>query len=53
MTDFFQMSGYAFYVWTSYVVGAGLLLLNVWWARSNLQRARVAARRRLAMKGTQ
>lgn len=52
MADFFHMSGYAFYVWTSYLVGAGLLLLNVWWARGNLKRARAAARRRLAMKET-
>jgi heme exporter protein CcmD len=50
MADFFDMSGYAFYVWTSYALGVGALLLNVWWARRNLQQARLAARRRLAMK---
>jgi heme exporter protein D len=52
MADFFHMSGYAFYVWTSYVVGAGLLLLNVWLARARLQRAQAEAKRRVAMKET-
>jgi heme exporter protein CcmD len=50
MADFFHMSGYAFYVWTSYVVGAGLLLLSVGWARGNLKRAQAEARRRLATR---
>jgi heme exporter protein CcmD len=54
MADFFHMSGYAFYVWTSYVVGAGLLLLNVWLARGKFVRARAEAKRRLGMqKGSQ
>jgi heme exporter protein CcmD len=53
MADFFHMSGYAFYVWTSYVVGAGLLLLNAWLARGNLRRERAAAKRRTAMKDAQ
>ncbi len=54
MADFFHMSGYAFYVWTAYVAGAGLLLLNVWLARSKLALARAEAKRRLAMqKGSQ
>ena len=52
MSDFFYMSGYAFYVWTAYVLGAGALLLNVWWARRNHARARVEAQRRLAMRET-
>ena len=50
MAEFFNMSGYGFYVWTSYVLGVGALLLNVWWARRNLVQARLEARRRLAMK---
>jgi heme exporter protein CcmD len=45
-----DMSGYAFYVWMSYALGVGALLLNVWWARRNLQRARQEARRRLAQR---
>jgi heme exporter protein CcmD len=48
MSEFLHMSGYAVYVWTSYAIGVASLLLNVWWARRNLARARVAARRRLA-----
>jgi len=50
MSEFLHMSGYAVYVWTSYFVGVGALLLNVWWARRNLARARLAAARRLAMR---
>lgn len=50
MAEFFHMSGYAFYVWTSFGLGVAGLLLNAWWARRNLQRERVAARRRLATR---
>ena len=50
MTDFLHMGGYAFYVWTAYALGTGALLLNLWWARRNLARARVDAKRRVAMK---
>ncbi len=28
-SDFFAMGGYAFYVWTSYVVAAAVLAFNV------------------------
>ncbi len=52
MNDFFYMSGYAFYVWTAYGLATGGLLLNTWWARRNLVRARSEARRRLAMRET-
>jgi heme exporter protein CcmD len=44
------MSGYAFYVWTSCLLGVGALLLNVWWARRYLAQARAEAQRRLAMR---
>lgn len=50
MAEYFHMSGYAFYVWTSYGLGVAGLLLNAWWAWRNLQRERVAARRRLAAR---
>jgi heme exporter protein CcmD len=50
MAEYFHMSGYAFYVWTSFGLGVVVLLTNAWWARRNLQRQRVAARRRLAMR---
>ena len=52
MSEFFAMSGYAFYVWSSYAVGIGALVLNVAWARRSLRRAREEARRRLAMEET-
>ncbi len=50
MSEFFAMSGYAFYVWTSYAIGIGALLLNIWWARRSLRAAREEARRRFAME---
>jgi len=45
------MSGYAFYVWSSYAIGIAALLLNAWWAWRNLRQAREEARRRLAARG--
>ena len=42
------MSGYALYVWSSYAIGVGALLLNIFWARSSLRQAEAQARRRLA-----
>lgn len=50
MAEYFHMSGYAFYVWTSYGLGVAVLLITAYRARRNLQRERVAARRRLAMR---
>jgi heme exporter protein CcmD len=50
MAEFFDMHGYGFYVWSSYGLGVGALLLNVWWARRLAARARIEAKRRLAMK---
>ncbi len=50
MAEFFNLSGYAFYVWTAYGLGAAALLFNVWWARRNLARARAEAKRRLTMR---
>jgi heme exporter protein CcmD len=53
MAEYFHMSGYAFYVWTSYGLGVAVLVFTAWGARRTLQRERVAARRRLAMKEQQ
>jgi heme exporter protein D len=50
MKGFFDMGGYAAYVWPAYGVTLVVLLLNVAWARGALTRAIAAARRRL---GTQ
>lgn len=50
MKDFLHMSGYAAYVWSSYALAIGVLVLNIWLARRNLRLAREQARRRLAMQ---
>jgi heme exporter protein CcmD len=51
MTEFFMMGKYAFYVWTSYALVLGMVILNVIWARRSLNRALADAKRRLAMQG--
>lgn len=51
MSDFFSMGGYAAYVWTSYALVLGIVVLNVVWARRSLKRALAEAQRRLAMRG--
>jgi heme exporter protein CcmD len=49
--EFFDMGGYAAFVWPSYAITFAVIGLNVYWARRALARARVAARRRLATQG--
>lgn len=49
MNEFFAMSGYAKYVWPSFALGFGVVLLNVWLAKRALARAERDARRRLEM----
>jgi heme exporter protein CcmD len=51
LAHFFDMGGYAAYVWPSYGIAFLLLGLNVWWAHRALAQARHAARRRIAMRG--
>jgi heme exporter protein D len=54
LSDFFDMGGYAGYLWPSYVLTLTVVVLNIVWARRLLARAREEARRRLAMRaGTQ
>ena len=48
MQEWFAMGGYARYVWPAYGFGLLLLGLNIRWALGSAQRARAAARRRLA-----
>jgi heme exporter protein CcmD len=48
--EFFAMGGYAKYVWPSYALVFAAIVLNVIWARRALKRARLEARRRVAMK---
>jgi heme exporter protein CcmD len=52
MSEFFAMSGYALYVWSSYAIGVAALLLNIYWARASLRDAEAQARRRLASGDT-
>ena len=50
VSEFFAMGGYARYVWPSYVLVLTAIVLNIVWARRALKRARLEARRRVAMK---
>ena len=47
LSEFFAMSGYGKYVWPSFVLGFGAVLLNAWLAVRSLANARREARRRL------
>jgi heme exporter protein D len=53
MSDFLNMGGYAAYVWPSYGLTLGVIVLNIVWARRLLAKSREDARRRLAMRGEQ
>ncbi|MET0290998.1 MAG: heme exporter protein CcmD [Steroidobacteraceae bacterium] len=50
MAEYFHMSGYAAYVWPSYALAVGALVINIVWARSALRSARAEARRRFEME---
>ena len=50
LAEFFDMGGYAGYVWPSYVLTLVVVVLNIVWARRLLARSREEARRRLAMR---
>ncbi len=50
LSDFFDMGGYAGYVWPSYLLTLAVVVLNIVWARRLLARSREEARRRLAMR---
>ena len=49
--EFLDMGGYARYVWPSYAIVIAAIMLNIFWARRALKRARIEAARRLAIKG--
>ncbi len=49
MKEFFAMSGYAEFVWSSLALAVGALLLNVWLARRAVALAERDARRRQEM----
>jgi heme exporter protein D len=48
VSEFLSMGGYARFVWPAYVLTFAVVLLNVYWARRALRRAREETRRRLA-----
>ena len=50
LSDFFDMGGYAGYLWPSYILTFVVVVLNVVWARRLLAHSREEARRRLAMR---
>jgi heme exporter protein D len=50
LAEFFDMGGYAAYVWPSYVLTLAVVVLNIVWAKRLLARSREEARRRLAMR---
>jgi len=50
LAEFFDMGGYAAYVWPSYALTLIVVVLNVVWARRLLAKSREEARRRLAMR---
>jgi heme exporter protein D len=50
MRAFFDMGGYAAFVWPAYAVTFAVVVLNVVWARRALARARASARRRLSAR---
>ncbi len=50
LSEFFDMGGYAAYVWPSYALTFAVVVLNIVWARRLLAKSREEARRRLAMR---
>jgi heme exporter protein CcmD len=50
MREFFDMGGYAAFVWPAYAVTLGAIVLNILWARRALLRSRTDARRRLGLR---
>ncbi len=51
MSQFFDMGGYAAFVWPSYALTLIVVALNIVWARRSLARSREEARRRLSTRG--
>lgn len=53
MSAFFDMGGYAAYVWPAYAVTLAVMALNIIWARRLLKRSRKEALHRLAIGGAE
>jgi heme exporter protein CcmD len=50
MNEYFAMGGYGVYLWPSFALGLGMIVLNVVLALRSLAAAKLEARRRLEMK---
>jgi heme exporter protein D len=53
VSAFFEMGGYAAYVWPAYAVTLAVMALNIVWARRLLKRSRKEALHRLTIGGTE
>jgi heme exporter protein CcmD len=51
MRAFFDMGGYAAFVWPAYAITLAVIVLNIVWARQALARSREELRRRLEIQG--
>ncbi len=51
MKEFFDMGGYAAFVWPAWGLTMVVVVLNIIWARRLLARSREDAKRRLSMRG--
>ncbi len=49
MSEFFSMGGYGRYLWPAFVLGFGIVVLNLVLALSSLSSAKQDARRRMEM----
>jgi heme exporter protein CcmD len=49
VNEFFDMGGYGKYLWPSFVLGIGVVVLNLILALSSLKSAKLEARRRMEM----
>jgi heme exporter protein CcmD len=49
MTEFFAMGGYGKYLWPAFVLGFGIVVLNLVLALNSLSSAKQDARRRMEM----
>ncbi len=50
-SNFFNMGGYAVYVWGSYAIAAAVLIGNVWVARARAKRTRERLQEFYRLKG--
>jgi heme exporter protein CcmD len=49
MNEFFEMGGYGKYLWPSFALGFGVVVLNLILALNSLTRAKLEAKRRMEM----